>query len=138
MYLIWVIARREFTENIFSLRLFIGLIVCFALFVSSTYVLTEDYEKRLSVHNAAEIEHRNTLEEVKVYSYLRVDVAKPPEPYLRRGGSRHAPLVSFEFAASLNSAFRKIHRHNNQSIDSFDNRDLHEHPHHLPFRHCAF
>ena len=80
MYLIWVIARREFTENIFSLRLFIGLIVCFALFVSSTYVLTEDYEKRLSVHNAAEIEHRNTLEEVKVYSYLRVEVAKPPEP----------------------------------------------------------
>ena len=80
MYLIWVIARREFTENIFSLRLFIGLIVCFALFVSSTYVLTEDYEKRLSVHNAAEIEHRNALEEVKVYSYLRVDVAKLPEP----------------------------------------------------------
>ncbi len=79
MYFIWVIARRQFTENIFSLRLFIGLIVCFALFVASTYVLTEDYEKRLSVHNAAEIEHRNALEEVKVYSHLKVDVTKPPE-----------------------------------------------------------
>ena len=40
----------------------------------------EDYEKRLSVHNAAEIGHRNALEAVKVYSYLRVDVTKPPEP----------------------------------------------------------
>ena len=80
MYLIWVIGRREFTENIFSLRLFIGLMVCFALFVSSTYVLMEDYEKRLSVHNAAVIQHRDALEEVKVYSYLRLDVAKPPEP----------------------------------------------------------
>ena len=77
---IWIITKREFTENIFSLRLLIGLIVCLALFVASTYVLTEDYEKRLSVHNAAEIEHRNMLEEVKVYSYLRLDVARPPEP----------------------------------------------------------
>ena len=77
---IWVIAKREFTENIFSLRLFIGLVICLALFVASTYVLIEDYEKRLSVHNAAEIKHRNALKEVKVFSHLKVDVAKPPEP----------------------------------------------------------
>ena len=77
---IWIIARREFAENIFSLRLLIGLIICFGLFIASTYVLMEDYEKRLSTHNAAEIEHRHALEEVKVYSYLRLDVAKPPEP----------------------------------------------------------
>ena len=77
---IWIIARREFTQNILSLRLFIGLIVCLALFVASTYVLMEDYKKRLSTHNAAEIKHQNALEEVKVYSYLRLDVAKPPEP----------------------------------------------------------
>ena len=77
---IWIIATREFTQNILSLRLFIGLIVCLALFVTSTYVLMEDYKKRLSIHNAAEIERRNALEEVKVYSYLRLDVAKPPEP----------------------------------------------------------
>ena len=62
---IWIIAKREFTENILSLRLLIGLVVCLALFVASTYVLMEDYEKRLSVHNAAEIEHRNALEKVK-------------------------------------------------------------------------
>lgn len=80
MHPIWVIARRQFTENIFSLRLLIGLIVCFALFVSSTYVLIEDYEKRLRVHNATEIEARNALEAVKVYSHLKVNVAKPPEP----------------------------------------------------------
>ena len=80
MFPIWIIARREFTENILSLRLLIGLIVCLALFVASTYVLMEDYEKRLSTHNAAEIKHRNALEEVKVYSHLRVDIAKPPEP----------------------------------------------------------
>ena len=80
MFPIWIIARREFTQNILSLRLFIGLIVCLALFVASTYVLMEDYEKRLSTHNAAEIEHRNALESVKVYSYLRLNVAKPPEP----------------------------------------------------------
>ena len=80
MYYIWIIARRQFTENIISLRLFIGLIICLALFASSTYVLMEDYEKRLSVHNAAEIEHRNALEAVKVYSHLKTEVAKPPEP----------------------------------------------------------
>ena len=53
---IWIIAKREFTQNILSLRLFIGLVICLALFVASTYVLMEDYEKRLSVHNAAEID----------------------------------------------------------------------------------
>jgi ABC-type transport system involved in multi-copper enzyme maturation permease subunit len=77
---IWVIARREFTQNVLSLRLFIGLVLCLALFIASTYVLMEDYEQRLNIHNAAEIEHRNAIEEVKVYSHLKVDVAKPPEP----------------------------------------------------------
>ena len=43
MYYIWIIARRQFTENIISLRLFIGLIICLALFVSSTYVLMSEY-----------------------------------------------------------------------------------------------
>lgn len=80
MYPIWIIATREFIQNIFSLRLLIGLIVCFALFVASTSVLMEDYKKRLSVHNAAEIKHQDALEEVKVYSQLKVEVAKPPEP----------------------------------------------------------
>ena len=80
MHSIWAIARRQFIENIFSLRLLIGLIVCFALFVSSIYVLMEDYAKRLSVHNAAEIEYRNALEAVKVYSQLKMEAAKPPEP----------------------------------------------------------
>ncbi len=80
MFPIWIIAKREFTENILSLRLFIGLIVCLTLFIASTYVLMGDYEKRLSTHNAAEIEHQNALEAVKVYSDLRVDVVKPPEP----------------------------------------------------------
>ncbi len=80
MFPIWIIAKREFTQNILSLRLLIGLVVCLALFVASTYVLMEDYEKRLSVHNAAEIERQNALEAVKVYSDLRVDIAKPPEP----------------------------------------------------------
>ena len=80
MFPIWVIAKREFTQNILSLRLLIGLVICLALFVTSTYVLMEDYERRLSVHNAAAIEHRNALEEVKVYSHVRIDVAKPPEP----------------------------------------------------------
>ncbi len=77
---IWVIAKREFTQNILSLRLLIGLVICLALFVASTYVLIKDYKERFSVHNAAEIEHQNALEEVKVFSHLRVDVAKPPEP----------------------------------------------------------
>ena len=77
---IWVIAKRAFTQNILSLRLFIGFVISLALLVASTYVLMEDYEKRLSVHNMVEIEHRNALEAVKVYSHLRVDVAKPPEP----------------------------------------------------------
>lgn len=34
MFPIWVIAKREFTENIISLRLLIGLIICLALFIA--------------------------------------------------------------------------------------------------------
>lgn len=80
MRLTWVTAKKEFTSNILSLRLLIGLIVCSVLFVSSTYVLTRDYEKTLRAYNAAEAEHRNELEKVNVYSKLKVNVDKAPEP----------------------------------------------------------
>jgi len=80
MRLTWVTAKKEFTSNILSLRLLIGLVVCSMLFVSSTYVLTRDYEKRLSAYNAAKTEHKDELGKVKVYSELKVNVDKPPEP----------------------------------------------------------
>lgn len=80
MNIIWVIAKREFTANIFSLRLLIGLIVCSVLFVSTTYVLTRDYEKRLRAYNSAETAHKNELNKWKFYSELKVNVDRPPEP----------------------------------------------------------
>jgi ABC-type transport system involved in multi-copper enzyme maturation permease subunit len=80
MKLILLIARKELVSNIFSFRLLVGLVVCLTLFISSGHVLTKDYEKRLRIYNSAKTEHRNELEEVKVYSQLKVNLDRAPEP----------------------------------------------------------
>jgi len=80
VYFIWQIAKRQFASNIFSFRLLIGLIVCFALFVTSAHVLMKDYEKRLTAHMAEKNRNIDSLKEVKVYSGLSVGLDKAPEP----------------------------------------------------------
>ncbi|HIE30105.1 TPA: DUF3526 domain-containing protein [Candidatus Poribacteria bacterium] len=80
MYFIWIIAKRELTSNIFTYRLLTGIIVCFLLIASSARVLTKDYENRLRAYSGAKKEHEEKLKEVKVYSQLKVDVDRPPEP----------------------------------------------------------
>ncbi len=80
MKLILLIARKEFASNIFSFRLLVGLVVCLTLFISSGHVLTKDYEKRLRTYNMAKTKRRGELEEVKVYSQLKVNLDRAPEP----------------------------------------------------------
>jgi ABC-2 type transport system permease protein len=80
MYFIWMIAKRELTSNIFTYRLLTGIIVCFLLIASSAHVLTKDYENRLRAYSTAKKAHQEKLKEVKVYSQLKIDVDRPPEP----------------------------------------------------------
>ncbi|MCD6506274.1 hypothetical protein J7M22_06575 [Candidatus Poribacteria bacterium] len=80
MKLILLIARKEFASNIFSFRLLVGLVVCLTLFISSGHVLTKDYEKRLRTYNTAKTKRRGELEKVKVYSQLKVNLDRAPEP----------------------------------------------------------
>ena len=80
MYFIWTIAKRELTSNIFTFRLLTGIIVCFVLIASSAHVLTKDYENRLRAYSTAKKEHEEKLKKVKVYSQLKVNVDRPPEP----------------------------------------------------------
>ncbi|MFQ6043446.1 MAG: ABC transporter permease subunit, partial [Candidatus Poribacteria bacterium] len=74
------IAKRELTSNIFTYRLLTGIIVCFLLIASSAHVLTKDYENRLRAYSGAKKEHGGKFKDVKVYSQLKVDVDRPPEP----------------------------------------------------------
>lgn len=78
--MIGTIAKREFLENIFSFRFAVGLALCLVLIISSAYVLTRDYEQRLSHYNEAVSAHREELRKVKVYSRLKVTVDRAPEP----------------------------------------------------------
>ena len=78
--MIGMIARREFLSNVLSFRFFVGFVLCQVLIISSAYVLTRDYEQRLSHYNEAVSAHREELRKVKVYSRLKVTVDRAPEP----------------------------------------------------------
>jgi len=47
------IIKREFQDNLFSLKFSLTLIICLVLFLTSGYLMTEDYQKRVERYSAA-------------------------------------------------------------------------------------
>lgn len=82
--MIWVIAKKEFLLNLMNFRFIVGFILCFALSVLSAWILTQDYAEQMEERSGAVQEHREKLENVKIYSELLLRggliVDKPPEP----------------------------------------------------------
>jgi len=47
------IIKREFQDNLFSFKFSLTLIICLVLFLTSGYLMTEDYQKRVERYSAA-------------------------------------------------------------------------------------
>ena len=77
--MIFSIALKEFYNNLVSVRFVIGFILCLILIPLSMIVSINDYESQM---RAYEIERKQAEEhnKVRVYSALRPEIVKPPEP----------------------------------------------------------
>lgn len=78
--MIWIIVKKEFLLNLVNFRFIAGFILCFMLSVLSAWILTQDYAERLAEYSNDVQEHREKLENARVYSEVVVTIDKPPEP----------------------------------------------------------
>jgi len=78
--MIWKIAKKEFLLNLVSSRFVIGFLLCLFLIPFTVTVNIDDYDSRMRVYRVDKANAENSLKYVRVYSYLRPEVVKPPQP----------------------------------------------------------
>lgn len=78
--MIWKIAKKEFLLNLVSARFIIGFLLCLFLIPFTVTVNIDDYDSRMRVYRVDKANAENSLKYVRVYSYLRPEVVKPPQP----------------------------------------------------------
>lgn len=76
----WKIAKKEFLLNLVSARFIIGFLLCLFLIPFTVAVNIDDYDSRMRVYRVDKENAENSFKNVRVYSQLRPEVVKPPEP----------------------------------------------------------
>ncbi|MHC4727456.1 MAG: ABC transporter permease subunit, partial [Planctomycetota bacterium] len=78
--MIWKIAKKEFLLNLVSARFVIGFLLCVFLIPFTVTVNIDDYDSRMRVYRVDKANAENSFKNVRVYSYLRPEIVKAPEP----------------------------------------------------------
>ncbi len=78
--MIWHIAKKDFLLNIISVRFIIGFLLCLLIIPFTIIVNIDDYKNQLRIYQTDRAEAEKNLKEVRVYSGLRPEIVKPPEP----------------------------------------------------------
>jgi ABC-type transport system involved in multi-copper enzyme maturation permease subunit len=78
--MIWKIAKKEFLLNLVSARFMIGFLLCLFLIPFTLTVNIDDFDNRMRAYRVDKTNADASFKEVRVYSYLRPEVVKPPEP----------------------------------------------------------
>ena len=78
--MIWKIAKKEFLLNLVSARFIIGFLLCLFLIPFTVTVNIDDYDSRMRVYRVDNANAENSFKNVRVYSRLRPEVVKPPQP----------------------------------------------------------
>ncbi len=74
------ILQRELLANLIAFRFSVAVIICLMLVVANTFVLIEDYEDRLASYNTAAQKNWEKAKTAETYSYLKINVDRPPNP----------------------------------------------------------
>ncbi|MFC1562900.1 ABC transporter permease subunit [candidate division KSB1 bacterium] len=74
------IAKKDFLSNLISARFVIGFLLCLFLIPFTLMVSIDDYSEQLRVYAVDKAQTEKDFKEVKVYSKLRPEIVKPPEP----------------------------------------------------------
>jgi ABC-type transport system involved in multi-copper enzyme maturation permease subunit len=78
--MIWKIAKKEFLLNLISARFVIGFLLCLFLIPFTLTVNIDDYDSRMRVYRVDKANAENSFKNVRVYSQLRPEIVKSPEP----------------------------------------------------------
>jgi ABC-type transport system involved in multi-copper enzyme maturation permease subunit len=78
--MIWKIAQKEFLLNLLSARFIIGFLLCLFLIPFTVTVNIEDFTNRMRAYQVDKTNADKQFREVRVYSQIRPEVVKPPEP----------------------------------------------------------
>jgi ABC-type transport system involved in multi-copper enzyme maturation permease subunit len=78
--MIWKIAQKEFLLNLLSARFVIGFLLCLFLIPFTITVNIDDYDSQIRVYRMDKANAEKNFKEVRVYSLLRPEIVKPPEP----------------------------------------------------------
>lgn len=74
------IAKKDFLNNLLSARFVIGFILCLVLIPFSILISIDDYRDQARLYQLARDSADQDIKSVRVYSELRPEVVKPPEP----------------------------------------------------------
>ncbi len=78
--MIWHIAKKDLLLNIISVRFIIGFLLCLLIILFTIIVNIDDYKNQLRIYQIDRAEAEKNLKEIRVYSGLRPEIVKPPEP----------------------------------------------------------
>ncbi len=78
--MVWHIAKKDFLGNIVSARFIIGFMLCLFLIPFSILINIDDYKGQVRLYHLDRDSAETAFKSVRVYSKLRPEVVKPPEP----------------------------------------------------------
>ncbi|MDZ7369355.1 MAG: ABC transporter permease subunit [candidate division KSB1 bacterium] len=77
--MIWTIVKKEFFSHLLTFRLWAAAVLCFLLIPLTLVVSIRHYEEKLRNYNADVERYTQELREVKVYSFVRPVIVRPPQ-----------------------------------------------------------
>ena len=78
--MLWYIAKKDFLSNIISARFIVGFILCLFLIPFSILINLDDYKDQVRLYQLDRDNAEQAMKEVRVYSMLRPEIVKAPEP----------------------------------------------------------
>lgn len=78
--MIRLIAFKDFYTNLISSRFIVGLLLCLVLIPFSIIINLNEYENTMRIYQIDKTEAEKKMKEVRVYSALRPQIVKPPDP----------------------------------------------------------
>jgi len=78
--MIWHIAKKDFLLNIISARFIVGFLLCLILVPFTIMVGIDEYKSQLRIYTIDKEKAEKEWKEIKVYSNLKPQIVKYPEP----------------------------------------------------------
>ena len=113
--MIRTIVKREFLDNLLSFKFIACVVVAIVVSLTSTAILSRDYQDRLRNYDKGVASAKETLTKVPVYSALKVKLFRKPTPLSifvggierKAGNYAEIPIIGMDIPTSLQGGVTK-------------------------------